>query len=152
MRFVTILLTVLFAAAAHAEQERPTNVTVQEYLAVQQDIRAGFEQGKPRRLNRSEWRRFDAAQARLRTLLADVEHTDQLKMDKRLALFNIQEEIEALLKGNDDDRLICRSERPTGSNIGQRRCRTVAEMREYREAAQEAIRRLPQTLRTGESP
>jgi hypothetical protein len=151
MRIATFLLLSLACAVALAEQDRPTNVSVEEYLAAQQELRAAFEQGKPRRLNRSEWRQFDTAQASLRQLLAGVEHTDQLKMDDRVKLFNIQEQIEAIIRGNDNDRLICRSERPTGTNIGQRRCRTVAEMREHREAAMEAIRRLPQTIRTGEN-
>lgn len=41
---------------------------------------------------------------------------------------------------DDDDKLICEMERPVGSNIPKRVCRTKAQMDREREAAQEQMR------------
>lgn len=46
---------------------------------------------------------------------------------------------------SDDDKLICEMERPVGSNIPKRVCRTQAQIDRERDAAQEKIRELSRT-------
>lgn len=52
------------------------------------------------------------------------------KMDKdtKIALFNDQEVVNSILKRRDAERLICKSELPTGSHIPTTKCRTYGEM------------------------
>ena len=46
---------------------------------------------------------------------------------------------------SDDDKLICEYERPVGSNIPRKVCRTQAQIDREREAAQEKMRELSRT-------
>lgn len=55
-------------------------------------------------------------------------------------LVNASEEINGLLSGDTDDRLVCQQERRLGSNRTERVCLTVAERRELREEAAKDLR------------
>jgi hypothetical protein len=48
--------------------------------------------------------------------------------DTRIALFNDQEVVNSILKRRDSERLICRSELPTGSHIPATKCRTYGDL------------------------
>lgn len=52
------------------------------------------------------------------------------RMDQgaKVALFNDQETVNAILKRRDSERLICRSELPTGSHIQTTKCRTYGDI------------------------
>lgn len=60
--------------------------------------------------------------------------TDEVK------LINASEEINGLLSGDQDDRLICQQERKLGSNRTQRICLTLAERRAQSEEAKSDMR------------
>lgn len=64
------------------------------------------------------------------------------KFGKRdeVALVNASEEINAVLSGNEGDRLICEQVRTLGSNRVQKVCMTVAERRARNEAAKADLR------------
>jgi hypothetical protein len=55
--------------------------------------------------------------------------TAEMSDDERLALFNSQERINGILARNDAERLVCTTERPIGSNIPVRSCKTYARVR-----------------------
>lgn len=57
--------------------------------------------------------------------------TAQMPEGDRVALFNAQERINGILTRNDAERLVCTNERPIGTNIPQRTCRTYANAREH---------------------
>jgi hypothetical protein len=59
----------------------------------------------------------------------------------KVALVNAQEAANAILTRNDDDRLICKMERPTGSNFKQKQCMTVRQSRELRERTRDGMDR-----------
>ena len=48
---------------------------------------------------------------------------------------------EAAKAKSDGERLICRNERPTGSHLSKRVCRTAAQIEEEREEAKRSIQR-----------
>jgi hypothetical protein len=48
--------------------------------------------------------------------------------DTKIALFNDQEVVNSILKRRDAERLICRSELPTGSHIPTTKCRTYGDI------------------------
>ena len=60
---------------------------------------------------------------------------------EKVALINAQEDANAILTRNDDDRLICKMERPTGSNFKQKQCMTVRQTREIRERTRDGLDR-----------
>ncbi|HRQ63621.1 MAG TPA: hypothetical protein PKZ76_01930 [Xanthomonadaceae bacterium] len=125
-----------------ATQIPTQGAAVDEFLAYQDTIRERFEQQLPRKLSRNEWSRLEQAQATLRKHLEGKPGMDALNDDERTAVFNAQEEVAALIRGDESERVICRRERPTGSNIGVRTCRTIAEINQARDAAIEAFMKL----------
>lgn len=60
---------------------------------------------------------------------------------QKIELLNAQEDANTILTKNDDDRLICKMERPTGSNFKQKQCMTAKQAREARERARDGIDR-----------
>lgn len=50
---------------------------------------------------------------------------------------------EAVHSTDDDDKMVCRRERKTGSNMMVNDCRTVGQRRKEAQAAQDALRRNP---------
>lgn len=52
----------------------------------------------------------------------------QMDRDTKIALFNDQEVVNGILKQRDAERLICRSEMPTGSHIPTTKCRTYGDI------------------------
>lgn len=59
----------------------------------------------------------------------------------KVVLVNAQEEANAILTNNDDDRLICSTHRPTGSNFKQKQCMTAKQARELREKTRDGVDR-----------
>lgn len=66
---------------------------------------------------------------------ASLNHRDEV------TLVNATEEINALLSGNDDAKLVCEYERKLGSNRRERVCMTVAERRQAQDDARHQMRR-----------
>jgi hypothetical protein len=56
-------------------------------------------------------------------------------------MFNAQQEVNAILSKRDGERLICKSERPVGSNIPIKTCRTASEMAQRRQNDTQDFRR-----------
>ena len=84
---------------------------------------------------------------RVRTLLDDMgrllgEGTSaSLSPEHKSRLFNMQEEANAILTAAEQDsRLVCRRERPVGTNRPVSICYTVAERREMREESRKMMR------------
>jgi hypothetical protein len=135
-------LGLFLAPSAGATPIETATSPVAEFLAYQDTIRERFENDQPRKLSRNEWARLERAQAVLRSRLEGRTSLDELSADARTDVFNAQEEVAALIRGEESERVICRRERPTGSNIGVRTCRTIAEINQAREAAMQAFMRL----------
>jgi len=82
------------------------------------------------------------ALGRIDALLGNGEHGNLPEKDK-IAVFNDQDLVNTLLtQAREDSRLICRRERPVGSNRPQNICITVAARREARENGGDALRNL----------
>lgn len=79
--------------------------------------------------------------ARMSSLLGDVQDVKRLPEATRVEVFNEQERVNTLLtRAHADSRLLCRREKPTGSNRPINRCMTVAERRRERDNAQDLMR------------
>lgn len=74
-------------------------------------------------------------------LVLDPERSSRVTEQDRLQAFNDQELVnEILSQAKDDSRLICRRERPIGSNRPQNICISVAQRREARENGVDTMR------------
>jgi hypothetical protein len=74
-------------------------------------------------------------EARLNSMHALLEkHSNQndLNSSDKIALVNAQEEVNALLKHNDSNRLICESRAPIGSHLPVKTCRTYGDIEAQR--------------------
>lgn len=82
--------------------------------------------------------------SRISTLLGGAQTAEQLPELARVEVFNEQERINTLLqRAHADSRMVCRREKPTGSNRPTNVCLTVAERRRHREAATDFFRYNP---------
>lgn len=84
---------------------------------------------------------IDAKFGDMMTLFDKYGTTAQMDRNTKIQLLQDQEDINAILTHRDGRRLVCKSERPIGSLIPQRTCRTYAEIQRYREEGQRYIRR-----------
>ncbi|ATD68380.1 MULTISPECIES: hypothetical protein [Luteimonas] len=79
--------------------------------------------------------------ARMSGLLGDVQDVGRLPELTRVEIFNEQGRVNALLtRAHADSRLVCRREKPVGSNRSINRCMTVAERNRERDNAQDLMR------------
>jgi hypothetical protein len=62
---------------------------------------------------------------------------EQMDGNKRAQLLIDQEDVNAILTRRDDRRMVCKSERPVGSLIPQRTCRTYGEIERSRRSTQQ---------------
>jgi|SRR5882724_8775578 len=80
-----------------------------------------------------------ADRVRVETRLSDMQkllqdhaaETDMPRADK-IALVNVQEEVNGILRHNDSNRLVCERRAPVGSNIPVTTCNTYGELEEQR--------------------
>jgi hypothetical protein len=111
--------------------------------AQQQTISADIVAGKGRYASMpvSKRNQILAKQTVLLKLIEGKNTDSELSDDQKMEVFNGLEWIEATVNNAENERVICKSEKPTGSNRAQRVCRTVAQMREEREASERLIDR-----------
>lgn len=76
-----------------------------------------------------------ADKARVETCLADIQkllqkHATQMDMPQsdKVALANAQEEVNGILRHNDNKRLVCENRAPLGSHVAVTTCRTYGEI------------------------
>lgn len=132
------------AGIAHAREV----ASIDQFMTALDELRGKLEQGDPRQLSKREWREFDKLHGRFEKLLTDVDSVEQLTEDDEIALINTQEELDTLLMGGEnDERIICRKERKTGSRIARRRCITQRELKIEQERTQNILLDIRSTMR-----
>jgi hypothetical protein len=139
MLFVAVLaVAILFVPALDVSA-----LELDQIRAQQQTIRTDIVAGKGRYAGMSAGKRNEilARQKDLLRLIEGRTTESELSENERMLAFNSLEWIEAAINNAEDERVVCKSEKPTGSNRAQRICRTVAQMREEREASERLIDR-----------
>lgn len=137
-----VVLAMFSVSSAYAGQEK-SKMPLQEGVpfSEQRDrIRADLREGETYAEITAEDRS---------AVLTALERIDQKLMNRtgpvlsesdKLAVFNDQELVNSLLvRAREDSRLICRRERPVGSNRPQNICISVAQRREARENARDLM-------------
>jgi hypothetical protein len=94
----------------------------------------------------------EAGLERMHKLLQDHVAQDELSQPEKVALLNMQEEVNAILLHNDSNRLICEIGTATGSRIRVKTCNTYGELMARQERDQRLLgdkQQQPQTQRAG---
>ena len=109
----------------------------------QQQIRAEVIAGKGRYKDMPARTRDEllAKQDGLLKMIEGKKTNSELTESQKMEAFNTLEWIEATVNNAEDERVICKSEKPTGSHRPQKVCRTVAQIRQEREASERAVYR-----------
>jgi hypothetical protein len=111
------------APAANAPQ------SVADILQFQHALRDKLEArtGEYSKFDDSSVRRMETAQDQVFHMLTGVTSLSQLSEGQKIDLSNALDQVKATLLANENNRLICHSERKTGSNMIERHCETVAQ-------------------------
>jgi hypothetical protein len=64
---------------------------------------------------------------------------DSWPESEKIALFNAQEEVNGILRHNDNNRLVCERRAPVGSNLPVTTCHTYGELAQSRSSNQKAL-------------
>ena len=129
-------------AASAANVVFPLDATsAAEFRKQADELRRGMAQGgKYDKLSSEEQVRVGKQLDVLQGLYDKHQMRAKFGRKDELALINASEEINAVLSGNEDDRLICEQVRTIGSNRAQKVCMTVAERRARGDAARTDLR------------
>ena len=138
---LVVVLAAAFALPAWSEQRTPLDfdeVRVQQ-LQIRADIMAS--QGRYADMPASKRDQIVAKQDSLLKLI-DGKHTESELSDRQLLeTINSLEWIQAAINDTEDERVVCKSVKLTGSHVSKKVCKTVAQMREEREDARNSIER-----------
>jgi hypothetical protein len=142
----TLLMVLLFgfASAASATTEPAVSVTEGSFAAQARAIEKSLADGKTyAEMSRAERDEVRSILGRMSERLEGVAAIEQMPEEDRLALFNDQERVNAMLvKGYTDSRLVCDKRGRTGTHFRETKCQTVAERRRRAEADQTNMRAL----------
>ncbi len=116
-------------AAADTAPASNAPQTVAEILQVQHALRDKLEarSGEYSKFDDSAVHRMEAAQDQVFHMLTGVDSISQLTTDQKIELSNALDQVKATLLAHEDNRMICHSERKTGTNLSSRVCETVAQ-------------------------
>ena len=141
-RFAILLALALasFAVGAQQSSQDERIVDIESFLAQQQEIRADMAGAKKfKHVTDYDKRRLYAAQDQIFTLLTGRTSTDELDSDQLVALYNAQEEVNAILTEAELDRPICVRETVVGSRRVVTVCLTVRERRDLQQNARQTM-------------
>jgi hypothetical protein len=134
-RLSTLICAALLTVAPVAKPaEAPTRTA--DIIAQQQTIRADMKAKRDRYANlpREAQNSILADQEKLEGLLLGKTDTSQLASADQAEARRLMARIEATIRNNEGERLVCTQESRTGSNFVTRVCRTPSEIRERKEA------------------
>lgn len=122
------VLLASMAGTCLANGDEPAT-TVPQILQMQHALRAKLESpsGEYSRFSESDIRKMESAQDQVFHILDGKTSVDQLNEGQKTELSNALDQVKATLLANENNRVICKIERKTGTNLTSRRCETVAQ-------------------------
>jgi hypothetical protein len=142
---IAALVASFIASTAFAKEETTPAVnadTKASFDTVSTWVRKQMEGGgRYSEINAGERSQVDAKLSEMGRMFeknGDVAHMND---EDKTRMFNAQQEVNAILSKRDGERLICKSERPVGSNIPIKTCRTASEMAQRRQNDTQDFRR-----------
>ena len=146
---MTGMLAVLVAASATCAAAERFTVQTRDVVAQQQTIRADLEapSGRYAQMPAAKRQQVLADQDRLLRLLDGTTSTADLPEGRKTEVFNLIESITTALNADDDDdRMVCTREARTGSNFMTRVCRSAAQIRLEKDAADSKMKQANQRI------
>lgn len=150
MRFVILLAAALAAPFALAASK---GVKEKYHEAVKADTAAQFAEvvagvraqmvpgGRYQFVQPAEKVTIDSNLASMQKLFADNDgQVANMNQEEKVALFNAQESVNAILTRRDSDRVICEHRKPVGSNIPKTSCHTYGQEEEARRGTNKVMR------------
>ncbi len=149
MKVIVVALLALVAplafAASKGAQERYNEAvkaeTADQFAAVVAAVRAEMrEGGRYEFVQAPEKAEVDRGLAAMEQLFAtNGGQVANMSQDDKVALFNAQESVNAILTRRDADRVICENRKPIGSNIPKTTCHTYRQQEEARRGTSKAM-------------
>lgn len=144
-KIATAVLGLCLAVSFGASADDTDGPTLAEIRAQQLELRADVQAGEGifedmQRVKREE---LAARQTKLLAMIEGKDMVQDLDDDTQVEAFNLLEQINASINDMEDQRMVCERVQKTGSHRKVKECKTVAQRREEREAAQ---RNLQETL------
>ena len=133
--FAVLCMASFSVATAGASSRQPLQIGA--VVAQQMQIRA--QKGRYKDMSSDTRVELLSKQAALLTMLEGKKTAADLTAEQQMQAFNTLEWIEGAINNSDDERLVCRREKPLGSTRTTRVCRTVAQEREAQERAREEM-------------
>ena len=126
-----------------ADAPEPVKIaSIDEFLAHQDYIRAGIQDGSYGDIRAEEIELVIERQAELRAVLAGVESVDDLSEEDKIRIWNAQNAINGVLTRSLADTPICRREAVLGSHRQRTVCLTPRQSEKLREDSRESLRYL----------
>lgn len=141
-KIATAVLGICLAVSFGASADNTDGPTLAEIRAQQLELRTDVQAGAGifEDMERVEREQLAARQSRLLAMIEGKDLVQDLDDDTQVKAFNLLEEINATINDMEDQRMVCEHVRKTGSHRKVKECRTVAERRIEREAAQNNLR------------
>ena len=139
---LALVLFVLACAPAFAKDDQPTvEFDPATFSAQKQRLIRSLDSKEYFEISDENRQKVVDALDRMERHLTGITSVEQLEEPQRIAVFNDQELVNALLTGaREDSRLVCKREKKVGSNMPTTSCMTVAQRREAQETAQRGLR------------
>jgi len=153
MRFVTAFAVLLAFAAAMplAAKENPSpavNASSKDaFETVSAWVRTQMgDGGRYAHVTADERAKVNTRLDEMDRLFGDKADVSEMSATDKAAMFTKQEEVNAILAKHDNQRMICKYERPVGSHIPVQVCHTAAEIEESRRNSQQFMQ---QSIKSG---
>lgn len=130
------------AAAPEPVLDGPETVTIGEYLEFLDALATSIGEGVPRDFNQAEQANFRRVDNSLRDLLASRSSLDELNESQQVRLFNLHEELQAIVIGEPEAQVICRRRHTVGTHFQRTTCKTQDEFDRDQQESQRYLRNL----------
>ena len=117
----------------------------QESAKIREQMQAG---GVYDHIKNADKSRVEARLDTMQRLLQAHAAQNDMPQNDKLALANAQEEVNGILSHNDNNRLVCESRAPIGSNIPVKTCRTYGEIEDNRRTSVKQMNEMNNLSRT----
>ncbi len=145
LKSIAVACLLLFTAAAQASSEQVVEkpLIAQTLDGFQKEagaIRDGMKPGgRYEFLKADDRNRVEARLSSMEAILQKHASQNDLNTNDKIALVNAQEEVNAILKHNDSNRLVCESRAPIGSHLPVKTCRTFGDIELERREATKSV-------------
>jgi len=145
LKVLSAAACLVFATAAWAADEQVIEKpliaqTLDGFQKEAGSIRESMKQGgRYEFIKADDQKKVEARLNSMEALLTKHAAQNDLNTNDKITLANAQEEVNAILKHNDSNRLVCESRAPVGSHLPVKTCHTFGELELQRHEAMKSV-------------